>query len=224
MQKALAQFRADLALVRRSAEWIANTLPSDAISLSIGSATYSGFTILLCGYFESFVKATMKAFVGKVNTSNKRFIELPKSLRLQHFRGGSKRVQDGVGRARESNDLTVLHDLARRLASVAGQPFEVVWEAFTETHANPNSERIKELASKVGIEDLWAKLRPMAAGYGDLRLFLDAFIEVRNECAHSGTPSAPPVYSDVIGYIDNLQVLATAFVAVHEAHLATALA
>src|ERR1700733_11172135 len=215
MQDALAQFRADLALVRRSAEWIANTLPSDAISLSIGSAAYSGFTVLLCGYFESFVKASMKAFVLNVNGSNKPFPDLPEAFRLQHFRGGSKRIQDGVGKAKTSNDLTVLHDLSRRLASVSAQPFEVVWEAFTETHANPNSDTVKELAKKLGVEDLWTKLHAKAtAGHGDLRLFLDTFIAIRNECAHTGTPSAPPVYSDVISYIESLEVLATALVAV----------
>jgi len=174
----------------------------------------------MSGYLETFVKECMKAFVSRVNSSAIAFVDLPENVRLSHFRGGSKRVQEGVSKAKDTGDMAPLHDLARRLASVSAQPFEVVWEAFTETHANPNGNTLKELANKVGVDDLWAKMRSrVPVGHGDLRTFLDSFIAVRNECAHSGRPSSPPTQSDVMSYADSLTAIAVGFVDLLEEQL-----
>jgi hypothetical protein len=211
----IAEFRRDLQLVRDSANAVVPLGYSPA-TVSTTGVLSSALIVLLSGRFESFLKAVMRSFIEEVNSSYVPFDRLPLNLQLTHFRQGARVLQEAVAQARKSGDFTVLLDLSKRLASVASNPFEASWEAFTNTSANPGPDTVKELANNLGLLDVWSVLsgRPRVAGRGDLKLFLSNFIEIRNECAHTGASTAPLSPSDILAYADSLEIIAEEFSAV----------
>lgn len=221
----LARFHKDLDLVRSSAGAII-PLQFSAATIEAAGALSSALVVLLSGQFESFLKATMRSFIEEVNNSYVDFEKLPLNLRLVHFKQGARVLQDLVAPVRKSGDFSELYDLSRRLASVVDAPFEASWEAFVNTHSNPGPETVKELVKNLGLEDFWGVLRekPKPPGLTDLELFLRSFIEMRNECAHTGATSAPLSPSDIVSYADSLQALAEQLVTILLEHGATCVA
>ena len=94
------------------------------------------------------------------------------------------------------------------ISDVAAKP---LWEAFANTGGNPNSSVIKSFMKNFGIANPTTSIEAALSKPGcwaSLKNDLDVFIRVRNECAHTGTVTASPQLSTIIGYCDFLDELA----------------
>ena len=102
----------------------------------------------------------------------------------------------------------------------AGDPYELLWEAFADTKQNPGPATIKDYLERFGVKNPWSRLivkvktRQPAWSENSLILSLRSFIEVRNECAHSGRASNIPTTVDVRQHCELLQETAEAIVEV----------
>ena len=178
--------------------------------------------VLLSGYLESFLKDCMSAFISQVNNLGKPLSELPIKMKYTHFENGARALGKQLKQDRKNGNTVLCEDLASRLASV-GAPtgYTLAWEAFADTQANPGPEVIGCLLSQVGVENAWKKLHDATPpGLVDLRMFLTSFIEMRNECAHSGNATSPPTAPGLVEYGQNLSGLGIAMVKVLEDRLA----
>ena len=96
-----------------------------------------------------------------------------------------------MARQERSADPLVLAkaaDAARRLASVgaAQLPYEILWEAFADTQANPGPDEISAYLKRFHIpEPLPTLAIAMNTTQNTLSLSLRSFMEIRNECAHT---------------------------------------
>jgi hypothetical protein len=216
MQAALTSFRTDLARIDKLANWL--TTP-EALVVDMNQATWAvrcGAVVLLSGYFESFLKECMTAFIKDVNALNKPIAKLPSRMRNTHFEVGAKILSRLIKQERKQPVAVQCENLSSRLASVkASVGYTLAWEAFSDTKANPGAEVVADLLRAVGVNNAWSKLHAATpAGLGDLRLFLDTFIPMRNECAHSGSMNSPPTASDLAQYCSNFNGLGTSILAV----------
>ena len=108
-------------------------------------------------------------------------------------------------------------DAARRLASVGNSqlPYEIIWEAFAETQANPGPEQISTFLKRFDIDDPLPTLaRQMNTTQNNLVLRLRSFMEIRNECAHTGSARNAPTTTDVGGFCDLIEQIGTGITAV----------
>jgi hypothetical protein len=163
----------------------------------------------------------MCRFITQVNGLGKPLSTLPGRMKITHFENGARALSKEIRKAKKINDTSLCEDLAARLASVsAATGYTLAWEAFADTEANPGPSIVGGLLSS-GVEDPWKKIKAVPpGGLGDLDLFLTSFIEMRNECAHSGNTTSPPTASDLIQYGRNFDGLGTAIVVVLEEKLA----
>jgi hypothetical protein len=186
-------------------------------------------TVILSGYFESFLADVAEAFVGELCSRAIPFDDLPLKIRATHFSEGAEFLAKRARResTKLKRDTAMKHrlidseEIARRIASVAvGSPYELVWEAFADTRANPGPETLKQFLNRFDVESGWKSL---SAGVGlseaTLEATLTSFILIRNECAHSGTATKIPTPSDIRDYCDLLQKVASEIIAILEAHL-----
>src|SRR5688500_7721632 len=90
MQTAISDFRADLSRVQKLSAWL--TTPA-ALTTDMMKATWAvrcGAVVLLSGYFESFLRRCMAAFIRDLNGLNKPISKLPQKIRYTHFEIGGK--------------------------------------------------------------------------------------------------------------------------------------
>jgi len=160
----------------------------------------------------------MREFITRVNSLGKPVGRLPDKLLYVHFEKGARVLGQELRNARKSKDLTRCTDLSMRIASMsASTGYTYAWEAFADTEANPNPSVVGGLLGNVEIENPWKRIKAATPiGLIDLETFLVGFIEMRNECAHSGSMTTPPTPSDLKEYGANLSGLAGAIVAVLE--------
>jgi hypothetical protein len=209
---ALSDFKNEIARIDKVADWL--TTPP-ALASDMFPATWAvrcGAVVLLSGYLESYIKASMNEFITQVNSFGHPLTKLPKKMTYTHFRAGAKALERQVRDDIRVGSTARCESIATRLASISSVTgYTLVWEAFAETRSNPNSEVVKEVLSAVGVKEPWAKLRAASPpGLIDLSAFLTSFILMRNECAHSGNTISPPSASDLIAYGQNLVGLGTA--------------
>jgi hypothetical protein len=139
--------------------------------------------------------------------------------------GGGGNVLSNIGRRSVPSAyrwiLSTSRDVARRLASVnSPPPFELLWEAFAETKGNPGPNVVKEFLSRFGVKKpMDALSRHVQRTHSTIHAQLDSFIAVRNECAHSGIPTAIPTPSEVSGYCDLLEAVGNGITSVLSAHV-----
>jgi hypothetical protein len=110
-------------------------------------------------------------------------------------------------------------DAARRSASVgaAQLPYEILWEAFADTQANPGPDEISAYLKRFHIpEPLPTLAIAMNTTQNTLSLSLRSFMEIRNECAHTGSAKNVPTTSDVRGYCKLLEHVGTGIVTVFQ--------
>lgn len=210
MRIALRSFNREIARIDAVSDWL---ITPPALASSMLPATIAircGSVVLLSGYFEAFIRDCMQNFIGYVNALHKPVLTLPDKMRFTHFENGAKALSAETRKARKSNDTSLCEDLAVRLASFKiPTNYTLVWEAFAQTKANPGPDVIKELLNCVGVTDPWRKLiGSMPPGLVDIELFLTSFVEMRNECAHSGTTTSPPTPPDLKQYGVYLSALA----------------
>jgi hypothetical protein len=146
-------------------------------------------------------------------------------MRSSHYEFGgailSKRAKDDRAN-RASRILASTSDIAFRLSSVTATPYSLVWEAFAETRANPNSEAVGEFLKRFGVDKPWEKIS-LKAGSSTLTLKtrLDNFLLLRHECAHSGMSTTIPTPSEIRDICILLDKIAGAIVDVLEDHVQT---
>ena len=115
--------------------------------------------------------------------------------------------------------LAKASDAARRLASVNDSqlPYEIVWEAFSETQANQGPGQISDFLKRFGVDKPLPTLAAaMNTTENTLTLGLRSFMEVRNECAHTGSASNVPTTTSVSAFCDLIEQLGKGIVAVFQ--------
>jgi hypothetical protein len=222
MRSALADFQSEISRIEKVADWLITPQALESRMMPATVAIRCGAVVLLSGYFETFLKACMCRFITHVNGLRKPLSKLPGRMKITHFENGARVLGKEIRKGKKINDTSLCEDLAARLASVSTTTgYTLAWEAFADTEANPSPSIVGGLLSSVGVEEPWRKIKAAPpGGLGDLDLFLTSFIEMRNECAHSGNTTSPPTASDLVQYGRNFDGLGTAIVVVLEAKLA----
>lgn len=221
-KSSIKEFKASLKPVRLIAKDI-DTNVNEALKkrsvLLRHQTTQCAVTVILSGYFESFLKEVAEDFINALLKTGLPFQSLPGKIKNAHFLGGgtilSKRYK-GKSKGIDSWISASSEDISRRLGSVVGQgPYELVWEAFANTRANPGPDTIREFLDRFGIEKPLEKLG-VAAKLSSTAIStrLTSFIAIRNECAHTGRASQVPGPSDIREYCAFLETLAGAILRV----------
>lgn len=180
--------------------------------------------VVLSGYLESFLKSLAETFVRALCSKSLSFAALPDDIRHAHFIEGGRVLSESVATKRKNKVSWILADgtdIARRLHSVSeGTPYELLWEAFADTQANPGPEVIRDFLHRFGLREVWPRLaasmsRPESLVLASLR----SFILLRNECAHTGRTVHVPAPSELRDFCDLLDALGGALVSLLEQHL-----
>lgn len=216
MRNALTNFKIELGRISDVSSWL-STQP--ALTVNMTDATYAircGAVVLLCGYFENFLKECLKEFIEDVNGLKKPLLKIPESMRHTHYRGGAKALERNLKFDKQNGNTYLCDDLSARLASFSDpNNYCLAWEAFANTKSNPGPDVVAEMLGSVGVDKPWEKIRVATpAGSINLKTFLTSFIAMRNECAHSGNIGTPPSAVELGEYVTNLATLGAAIVQV----------
>jgi hypothetical protein len=190
MQQALANLQSSLNRVRDiTADIDANAQAAlaDSAIQARHETTLCASTVILSGFLESFLKEIAEDVISEICGCAVPFSSLPDKVRVTHFWDGAKCVSEMARQERSGNPLVLARaaDAARRLASVGGSqlPYEMVWEAFAETQANPGPSQISDFLKRFAIDKPLPTLAAtMNVGENTLIIGLRSFMEVRNEC------------------------------------------
>jgi hypothetical protein len=224
MQNAFPNLKASLDRVRAISNDIdarvQDALKDPAIQAR-NETTLCAATVILSGFLESFLREVAEEVINDICNCAVPFNSLPSKIRIAHYWDGALYLRE-MARQGRSEDPVVLakaSDAARRLASVGSPqlPYEILWEAFAETQANPGPDQISTFLKRFHINQ---PLPTLAAAMGttqnNLSLRLRSFMEIRNECAHTGSASTVPTTTDVQGYCDLIEQLGNGIVAVFQ--------
>jgi hypothetical protein len=223
MQKALANLKSSLSRVRDIAVDIdANAqeaLKHPAIQAR-HETTLCAATVILSGFIESFLREVAEEVIGDICNRALPFATLPSKVRVTHYWEGARWLQEIARQERSENPVVLAEalDVAKRLASVGNaQPYELIWEAFAETRANPGPEQIGNFLKRFEIGDPLPTLAAaMNTTQNTLVISLESFMKVRHECAHTGFAKIMPTTTDVQGYCDLIEQLGTGVVTVFQ--------
>lgn len=224
MQNALPNLKTSLDKVRAIADDVdahAQDALKDGSILARHETTLCAATVILSGFLESFLRQIAEEMISDICGRGVPFDQLPPKIRVTHFMEGASHLRDLAAEEKGSSPLllTQASDAAKRLASVSGNqvPYEILWEAFANTQANPGSKEIGAYLKRFHImEPIPTLARAMNVSENTLALFLNSFMEVRNECAHTGTAKNIPTSSDVRGYCDLIQSIGDGVVTVFQ--------
>ncbi|WP_437782366.1 HEPN domain-containing protein [Sorangium sp. So ce1097] len=234
MRQALADFGTSLNRIRALANGIVaatGAALANTATRELHETQQCGAVVLMTGYFEAFLKDLVRRFIEDLSLSGLAFSGLPEAIRNRHFEGGGKVLTKASEFARKGKPTpfgnATREDIVARLhsASNAGAPYQIVWEAFADTHANPGPDVVQEIAQWLGLKKVWPTIStrsgdPARWSDGALTAKLADLIAKRNACAHTGTVSPIPTASDILDFADMLQALGTGLVAALEAELA----
>jgi hypothetical protein len=217
MANALANLQSSIDRVRSiTADIDANALAAlaDPVVQDRHETILCASTVILSGFFESFLREIAEEVVTAICACSVPFGNLPDRVRVTHLWEGARRVSEFARQEKSENPIVLAKasDAARRLASVAGPalPYEIIWEAFAETQANPGPSQISDFLKRFGIEKPIPTLAStMGIGENTLVIGLSSFLEIRNECAHTGSATTNPTSTDVRGYCDLIQNVGT---------------
>jgi hypothetical protein len=224
MQNALPNLTASLNKVRTIADDIdahAQDALKDAAVQARHETTLCAATLILSGFLESFLREVAEEMIADICGKAIPFDQLPPKIRVTHFWEGALHLRELAGEEKGSSPvvLTQASDAARRLASVNGpqMPYEILWEAFANTQANPGSKEISAYLKRFHIMDPLPTLAAaMNISENTLALLLNSFMGIRNECAHTGSAKNVPTTSDLRGYCKLIEDIATGVVAVFQ--------
>jgi hypothetical protein len=149
----------------------------------------SSLIVTISGYFEAFLIEFAQEFTSTLSAKQVPFSKLPPKIQMTHFKVGGRVLSEACKTKPRPPVGATREDVASRLASVSGGSYDLLW--------NPGSEAIKGYLSAMavvnGFNEIAAYLtakdpnQPQSATV--LSRSLDALIERRNECAHSGASS-----------------------------------
>jgi hypothetical protein len=235
MRQALADFGSSLNRIRALANSIVagtGAALADPAVLDLHETQQCGAIVLLTGYFEAFLKDLVRRFIEDVAASGVAFAGLPDAIRDCHFEGGGRVLTKASESARKGRPTpfgnATREDIVARLhsASSATGSYQIVWEAFADTEANPGPGVVKGIAKNLGLKNFWPTVASKSgdpARWSDTALTskLNDLIAKRNECAHTGKVSPIPTAADVLDFADMLETLGNGFVSALEDELAT---
>lgn len=180
-------------------------------------------TVILSGFFETFLKECAAAFIAEISLRNVPFSDLPPYTQLRHFEGGGELLGLKARNHSRASWVSGDHfDLVQRLSSPAlrSSNYTLVWEAFATTQGNPGPDVVEEILKSLGVDNRNPRLNTALGGtYSGLRFALGAFILVRNECAHTGTAVNVPTTGAVRSYCTTIEAISHAVVCVLEGRL-----
>lgn len=235
MRQALADFGTSLDRIRALAKSIVAAtgaaLANPAIR-ELHETQQCGAVVLMTGYFEAFLKDIVRRFIEELSVSGLTFSGLPEAIQNRHFEGGGRVLTKASEFARKGKATpfgnATREDIVARLhsASNAIEPYQIVWEAFADTQANPGPDVVVDIAQGLGLKKVWPTISNHSgdpARWSDTALTtkLADLIAKRNACAHTGTVSPNPTASDILDFVDMLQALGNGFVTMLEAQLTT---
>ena len=224
MQNALANLRASLDRVRAITDDI-DTHVQEALKDSAIQArhetTLCAATVILSGFLESFLREIAEEVISDICNRAVPFNDLPSRIRITHYWEGALCLQEITRKEKSENPVALAKalDAARRLASVGNlqPPYEILWEAFAETQANPGPEQISKFLKRFHI---MKPLPTLAAAINttenNLVLRLKSFMEIRNECAHTGTAKSAPTTTGVQDFCELIEQLGAGIVVVFQ--------
>jgi hypothetical protein len=234
MRHALADFSSSLARIRV----LANSI-IDGTAAALGNSLIRGLhetqqcgaIVLLTGYFEAFLKDLVRRFIEDLSTSGVAFVRLPDAIRHCHFEGGGRVLTIASVAARHGRTTSfgnaTREDIVARLNSASGTTgsYQILWEAFADTEANPGPDVVRGIAKNLGLKKFWPTVSsksPDPARWSATALTskLNDLIAKRNECAHTGRVSPIPTAPDVLDFTDMLEALGSGFVCALEDELA----
>ncbi|RYZ17904.1 MAG: hypothetical protein EOO70_00570 [Myxococcaceae bacterium] len=233
MRQALADFGTSLNRIRALANSILAATGSalaDPMIRELHETQQCGAVVLMTGYFEAFLKDMVRRFIEDLSVSGVTFAGLPEDIRNRHFEGGGNVLTKASEFARKGKAApfgsATREDLVARLhsASNAAGSYQIVWEAFADTQANPGPLVVKEIAHNLGVKKFWPTVsthsgNPARWSDSALTTKLADLIVKRNACAHTGTVSPIPTASDILDFTDMLEALGTGFVTALEVEL-----
>lgn len=223
MHNALPNLKASLDKVRAIADDIdahAQDALKDAAVLARHETMLCAATVILSGFLESFLREIAEEMIADICNLAVPFDQLPAKVRVTHYWDGAAHVREMARQERNADPLllTEAADAARRLASVGTQlPYEIVWEAFAQTQANPGPDEVSTFLKRFHIDEPLPTLAAaMNTTQNTLALSLRSFMEIRNECAHTGKAKNVPTTSDVRDYGKLIEDVAAGIVAVFQ--------
>jgi hypothetical protein len=230
MRQALADFASSLNRIRALANSIVTGTPAalaDPAQLSLHETQQCGAIVLLTGYFEAFIKDLVRRFIEELSTCGVPFAGFPKDIRNRHFEGGGRVLTKASEAARRRRATPFgnapREDIVARIhsASSPSGSYQIVWEAFADTEANPSPDVVARIARDLGVGNFW---RTVSRKSGDPKRWSDTaitselsdLIAKRNECAHTGKASPVPTAADVLEFADLLESVGGGFVSALE--------
>lgn len=215
MQKAFPNLKASLRRVRAISDDIDARVQEALKEPSIQArheTTLCASTVILSGFLESFLREIAEEVISDICGRGVPFTSLPSRIRIAHYWDGAMYLREMARRDKRENPILLAKasDAARRLASVgnAELPYEILWEAFAETQANPGPEQIATFLRRFHIEQPLETLAgAMNTTSNNLVLRLTSFMEIRNECAHTGSATKVPTTTEVHAFCDLIEQL-----------------
>lgn len=230
MRQAQNNFVDSLRKIRNLVTHIAANTTSamgNPLVLEMSETQQCATVVLLTGCFETFLKDVIRSFIAGLSSSSSDFTDLHASIRSTHFTSGGKvltEVSKSSGSARFSG--VSKEDVVRRLYSpchsTRAKTYVILWEAFADTKANPNTDVVKQIGKSLGLDNVWTKIAINSkTSHSDSTLIstLDDLVRVRNACAHTGSVTPIPGTGKLLDYVDCLSWIAEGFVSTLEIEL-----
>lgn len=176
------------------------------------NAVQCASVVILSGYLESNLKNNALAFFRFLERRGRNMSHLPESFVSRHYEAGAKELERvAKGEKRRKTGFQDSSNFVRRLAEPATSPSALpIWEAFAVTRGNPGPEVIKEFLAAFEVKDpLGSVSKSISETYSAAILGskLQSFIDIRNECAHTGSAKSVPYPSEINEYIQFLRHL-----------------
>jgi len=172
-----------------------------------------GSVVLLSGYLESYLKAICEAYFAELLTKGFGAKKLGDRVVETHLREGAGHLTDLVKRESKKSpgSLTESEAFVRRLvAPILDANKAPVWEAFARTQGNPSPRVVKDVLKGLGISDPFQRASVAVNGRYSSATFdqlLQNFVDLRNECAHTGTAQVVPSPSTIYDFVMLLRTL-----------------
>lgn len=159
MQRAFSSLQTSVQRVRDIAADIDNNAPAALANPTIlarHETVQCAATVILSGFLESFMREVAEGMIAEICSRNIPFQNLPDQIRVTHFQAGGYFLHEKAKSERKARAfaMTESAEVVRRLASVGTlQPsYELLWEAFADTHANPGPDAIGDFLRNFDVQ------------------------------------------------------------------------
>lgn len=171
------------------------------------AAVRSASIVLLSGFLESFLRQCAEVFFDELERKGVRYADLPVSMHKIHFVVGLAEAQK-VAKVDDDDFSQTMATLGKLADPRTRDLPDLYWKAFAVTKGNPGPEVLTEYLKNFGVKDPLQVVGAMVKLDATfIRLNLQSFISLRNECAHSGKTKKTPSTQDVRDFVHFLRQL-----------------